>query len=314
MLTTFLLPASVGGEPSDVRLGREMIRAWRRDGVVQVAVDPVQAQRTVTAITAARRFFSMPLEYKARHVSPLSYSGYVACEDGGAEVFTVCKDVPEGDIRVRERWPCHGPVPWPDLEYRLAMRAFMDELGGIGDRLLRLVALGLGLPCADGLTRLTADGWHHMRALRLPARAGGGPVAHPVHGLLVMAALDETGGLYVRRPMDGRGEALSFVRPEPHTLAVFPGEVMGFLTGSALPSTWHRVASAERDRYALTYFHEPSFEAELRPLKGGGRLHYGTHLTKTFMRSYPEREATRRIREDGRLEVLGRLRDAASVP
>lgn len=309
MLTTFPLPASVGDAPSDLRLGREMIAAWRRDGVVQVAVDPVRAQRAVTAMTAARRFFSMPLEYKARHVSPLSYSGYAASGEDGAEVFTVCKDVPEGDIRVRERWPCHGPVPWPDPEYRLAMRAFMDELGGVADRLLRLAALGLGLACADELTRLTADGWHRVRALHLPARSAGAASGHPAHGLVAITVPDETGGLYVRR-----GGRWSFARPDPNTLAVFPGDVLRFLTGGLLPSTLHQVASLGRDRYALTYFHEPSFEAELRPLGGGAPLHYGTHVTKTFMARYPDREATRRIREEGRLEVLGRLRDAASVP
>jgi 2-oxoglutarate dioxygenase / 2-oxoglutarate/L-arginine monooxygenase/decarboxylase len=53
----------------------------------------------------------------------------------------------------------------------------MDELGSIGEKLLKLVALGLGLADIDALTKLTRDGWHHMRVLRFPvppasARAG----------------------------------------------------------------------------------------------------------------------------------------------
>jgi isopenicillin N synthase-like dioxygenase len=181
-LRTFRLPEAVRGTASDRALGRDMIEAWRSDGIFQIATRPVQAQRIITAMTAGRLFFSLPVEYKARHVSDLSYSGYGifgetadagvsgVAEAGRPEIFTVCKDVPAGDARVREQWPCHGPVPWPDLEYRLAMRAFMDMAGAAGDALLRLVALGLGLRSPDEPGRLTRDGWHHLR-VRTPPTA-----------------------------------------------------------------------------------------------------------------------------------------------
>jgi 2-oxoglutarate dioxygenase / 2-oxoglutarate/L-arginine monooxygenase/decarboxylase len=304
-LTTFLLPPSVTGTPSDIRLGRDMIDAWREGWILQLAVDPVQAQKAVTAMTAGRRFFSMPLEYKERHVSALSYSGYSRGEE---EVFTVCKDVPEGDIRVREGWPCHGPVPWPDLEYRLAMRAFMDEAGAVGERLLRLIALGLGLPSIDALTRLTIDGWHHMFMLRRPLTANT-PRGRTAPGLLGIVAQDARGRLFVRP----EGAPWTLVRPEPNALSVFPGDLMSFLTDGLLPSTPHKVEPTESEHLTLAYFHEPSFEAELRPLGGGDPIHYGTYVTTTFMRCYPKREATRRLRRDGRLEVLERLRAAASL-
>src|SRR5215218_6423908 len=86
------------------------------------------------------------------------------------------------------------------------MQAFMDELGSIGERLLQLVALGLGLAELTALTALTRDGWHHMRVLRFPARSQGatrGIGAHTDYGLLVIAAQDDVGGLYIRPPVDG---------------------------------------------------------------------------------------------------------------
>ncbi|XVQ13490.1 2-oxoglutarate and iron-dependent oxygenase domain-containing protein [Spirillospora sp. CA-255316] len=373
-LLTFRLPESVRGTPSDRELGRDMIAAWRADGMVRVATDPVQAQRAVTATAAGRRFFSLPLEYKARHVTDLSYSGYIAPGEEGAagpadrsEIFTVCRDVPAGDARVREGWPCHGPVPWPDLEYRLAMRGFMDVAGAIGEKLLQLAALGLGLPAMDELTRLTRDGWHHMRVLRFPARsesadgpghddrlgragrpgyddrpgyadrserAGHGLGAHTDHGLLVIAAQDETGGLYIRPPAPGekrlrnwleaggaagrceRDERWTFVRPFPNVLTVFPGDIMQFLTGGRLMSTPHKIALADREHYALAYFHEPGFETTVHALDdlSGGSIHYGTHFTNRFMRCYPGHAATLRILHEGRLSTLERLRAAMTPP
>ncbi|WP_395111285.1 2OG-Fe(II) oxygenase family protein [Actinomadura sp. SCN-SB] len=351
-LRTFRLPETVRGTSSDRALGRDMVDAWRSDGLFQIATSPVQAQRIITATTAGRLFFSLPVEYKARHVSDLSYSGYgifgeaadagVAGvgETGRPEIFTVCKDVPAGDARVRERWPCHGPVPWPDCEYRLAMRAFMDMAGAVGDTLLRLVALGLGLPAPDELTRLTHDGWHHLRVLRFSAEEEGPVTRRPAHGigahtdygLLIIAVQDEVGGLSIRPPVQGERRPRNWLEsestaglyeddapwiripPVPGVLSVYPGDVMQFLTGGYILSTPHKVALAGTEHHALAYYHEPAFETTLRPLLDDADrqegLHYGTHFTTMMMRRHPERAATRRILGDGRLDVLDRLRAA----
>ncbi len=68
--------------------------------------------------------------------------------------------------------PCHGPMPWPDSDYKTSMKTYMDELGLVGEKLLKLVALGLGLDNINALTDLTQDGWHHMRVLRFPKLSG----------------------------------------------------------------------------------------------------------------------------------------------
>src|SRR5262249_28653290 len=131
-LQTFQLPGTVGRTETDIALGREMIRAWRADGIFQVATDPAQDRTTREALAARRRFFGMPAQVKARCVSDLTYSGYIASgeevtagEADYSEIFTVCKDIPMGDPRIQQHWPCHGPAPWPDQEYRRSMAAFM---------------------------------------------------------------------------------------------------------------------------------------------------------------------------------------------
>ncbi len=338
-LQTFRLPGTVSGTETDIALASAMIRAWRADGIFQVATDPAQDRTTCDALDASRRFFGMPAQFKAQCVSDLTYSGYIASgeevtagEADYSEIFTVCKDVAPDDPRVQARWPCHGPTPWPDQEYRRSMQAFMEALASVGERLLRLAALGLGLGDIDALTSLTGDGWHHMRVLRFPAaseRTNRGIGAHTDYGLLVIAAQDDVGGLYVRPPVEGEkrnrnwlrtessagmyedDEPWTFVAPVPGVLTVFPGDILQFLTGGFLLSTPHKVRLASRERFALAYFHEPNFEACIRPLSGPAGddyIHYGTHFTDMFLRCYPDRAATRRILEEDRLAVLAGLR------
>jgi hypothetical protein len=88
-------------------------------------------------------------EEKARLVS--GYSGYIASgeeitagEADYSEIFTITKDVSPDDARVRAQWPCHGPTPWPDDDCRWAVLAFMEQLGVMGEKVLKLIALGIG--------------------------------------------------------------------------------------------------------------------------------------------------------------------------
>jgi isopenicillin N synthase-like dioxygenase len=341
-LQTFRLPATVSGTESDIRLGHDLVRAWQRDGIFQVATDPAADRVTLDAIEASKGFFRLPMQVKTNHVSDLTYSGYIASgeevtagEADYSEIFTVCPDIALDDPRVHQRWPCHGPVPWPDPDYRQRMRAFMDQLAAIGEKLLRLAALGLDLADIGALARLTTDGWHHMRVLRFPARSAQtsrGIGSHTDYGLLVIAAQDDVGGLYVRPPVPGErrnrnwlaSESMAgvyenegpwtFVAPQPSVLTVFPGDIMQFLTDGRLLSTPHKVALNTRERYAMAYFHEPNFNAVVRPLadsSGGDYIHYGTHFTNMFMRCYPDRITTRRIHAEDRLSVLRDLQDKA---
>lgn len=341
-LQTFHLPESVTGTHADLSLAHEMIQAWRTDGIFQVAMNATQDRKTASAFAASRRFFRMPPELKSRCISDLTYSGYIASgeevtagEADYSEIFTVCRDVPLDDACVRAQWPCHGPVPWPDEEYQRSMTAFTDELGAIGQTLLKLAALGLELDDINALAELTRSGWHHMRVLRFPAvsqQSARGIGAHTDYGLLVIAAQDDVGGLYVRPPVEGEKrnrnwlstessagmyeneEPWTFVKPVPSVLTVFPGDILQFMTGGYLLSTPHKVRLNTRERFALAYFHEPHFAACVRPLfdrSSDEHIHYGTHFTNMFMRCYPDRITTRRIIDEDRLSVLALLRDEA---
>jgi isopenicillin N synthase-like dioxygenase len=284
-LRTFGLPDYVEGTDSDVRLAHELITTWQADGLFRISCDRWQARKVEDAFEANKRFFALPDDIKARCVSDLTYAGYSTAD--GTETFAICPDVPRDDIRVGAQWPCHGPVPWPSIEYRRAMRTFLDELARIGERLLHLVAIGINLPDFEMLTALSEDGWHHMLSQQIPASKSGDI---STHGLLVITIHE--------------GAVL-----------VSPGEILEFLTSGALVATPLEVVIGEGEQQVMTYFHEPSFDAGMRPVvePGNGFIHYGTHFTNVFMRRYPDRITTQRIAVEDRLSILESLSRRANV-
>jgi isopenicillin N synthase-like dioxygenase len=336
-LRTFSLPDSIN--ETDTALAREMISALRSDGIFQITCDRRQSIKLEDTFRASRHFFAQAHSFKSKCISDLTYAGYIASgeevtagEADYSEIFTVCQDIPLSDTRVRQKWPCHGPVPWPSAEYRRTMQSYMTELGMIGEKLLQLIALGLDLPI-DTLTSLADDGWHHMRVLRFPARSTAtsrGIGAHTDYGMLVIAAQDDVGGLHIRPPVPGEkrnrnwlesessagmyenDDPWTFVTPVPNVLTVFPGDILQFLTEGQLLSTPHKVRLGDRERYTMAYFHEPNFNSTVAPLFAAeGEIHYGTHFTNMFMRCYPDRITTQRINAEDRLVVLESLRESS---
>jgi isopenicillin N synthase-like dioxygenase len=253
-LTTFKLPSVVQDDEKSRLMGQAMVDTWRKDGIFQIQVTPAQGETLRQCYNTSKEFFKLPYEEKAKHVDDQSFAGYVASgeeiTDGIAdysEIFTVTKDLPESDPRVHNKWPCHGPCPWPNNAYEGLMKQLMELLGESGEKLLQLTALGLGLNGPNALLPLTEDGWHHMRVLRFPhvdqtngkGKRGRGIGAHTDYGLLVIASQDHVGGLFIRPPTEGesiknwKSSAAGFqenddnwmyVPPVENTLTVFPGK------------------------------------------------------------------------------------------
>ncbi|KAL1848374.1 hypothetical protein Daus18300_013620 [Diaporthe australafricana] len=339
-LETFDLPDRVTGSPGDKAMGQAIIKAWKRDGIFQISMNSSQREIYKYAENASKRFFAKPHNEKAACVDSQSYAGYIASgeeiTDGIAdysEIFTVTKDLDLAEPRVAKKWPCHGPCPWPDAEMRDPMKSYMNYLGESGEKLLALAEMGLGVP-KGSLLQYTQDGWHHMRVLRFPptnktngkGKKGRGIGSHTDYGLLVIAAQDDVGGLFIRPPYQGENyanweksaagmkeddEGWVYVPPVADTFTVFPGDMMQYMTGSFLPSTPHKVGLNTRDRFAFAYFHEPSFQAVVKPLEGYNNgqkpqegIHYGSHFTNMFMRNYPERITTQRLLAEDRYKTL----------
>lgn len=216
-------------------------------------------------------------------------------------------------------------VPWPNETYKAVMTNYMSEIGKIGDILLKLMALGMGLD-VNTFYNYARHGWDHMRVLRFPSKINANGIAqrgigaHTDYGLLVIASQDDVGGLYIRPPvrgekrlyawMDGNSMAgvfenddpWRFVEPVENTLTVFPGDMFQLLTNGYLLSTPHKVwLDPIRERYSIAYFHEPAFNQKIETLEQcrthGIRhsIEYGTHFTNMFIRGLPNRSVSKKL-------------------
>ncbi|EAA28260.3 hypothetical protein GE21DRAFT_6094 [Neurospora crassa] len=346
-LDTFELPEKITGSASDRALGKAIIDTWRYEGIIQIAQSDLQKKLWNDAKAASKRFFRKPAAEKAACVDSQSYAGYIASgeevTDGIAdysEIFTITKDLDLEEPRVRAKWPCHGPCPWPDVEMKEPMMRYVDNLGLEGEKILQLAEFGLGV--APGtLTQYTRDGWHHTRVLRFPPRnatngkgkEGRGIGSHTDYGLLVIAAQDDVGGLFIRRPRDDEkfanwqksaaghkedADGWFYIPPVEGVHTVILGDMMQYLTNNYLTATPHKVGLNTRERFVMAYFHEPSFQAVIKPINegcGGMRtaseqaeegVHYGTHFTNMFMRNYPDRITTKRLLAENRYAKLSK--------
>ncbi|KAH0564951.1 hypothetical protein GP486_001659 [Trichoglossum hirsutum] len=214
----------------------EMIGAWQNHGFFQIKLTEAQLRTLERAYSVSRSFFER--KDKAQFVNDRSFSGYVGLfqeitknKRDHSEVFTITKDFPPHDDHVQNNWPCHGPCPWPDKTFQVTMNDTMAMFFEVGEKLLRLIELGIGLK-ESALAKLTENGWHHMRNLRYPGTndsAETGVGEHTDYGLLVIVSQDEVGGLCIKSPEGApkkNDEEWTYVPPAKDTLTVFPGKIL----------------------------------------------------------------------------------------
>lgn len=134
-LDSFYIPNEVVGNKNDVCLGQSLVRSLLTKGFFQIKMSEANVETAAEAMNEHRNFIRLPIEEKNRFVSKLSYNGYselfeerTADVPDVAENFTVTKDLSEEDVRVKSKWPCHGPMCWPSVAYKIAITAFMDAM------------------------------------------------------------------------------------------------------------------------------------------------------------------------------------------
>ncbi|MFM7685743.1 MAG: isopenicillin N synthase family dioxygenase [Actinomycetota bacterium] len=165
--------------------------------------------------------------------------------------------------------PMHGPNLWPPRPERMAqlVTRWMAAMEVLGQRLLALMATGLGLPADHFRQALTATPTPLFRIFRYPPHPEGdtgtwGVGEHTDYGLLTLLVTDGTPGLEVKGPT-GWTPA-----PADADLVICNlGDMLDRVTGGRYRSTPHRVRNhAGHDRYSLPFFLDPGWDAEVRPL------------------------------------------------
>ncbi|MEU7203929.1 2-oxoglutarate and iron-dependent oxygenase domain-containing protein [Streptomyces sp. NPDC045470] len=260
------------GRESRERLASAVDRSLRASGFLLVRGHGLDPQLPVRLRAAARAFFALPAEVKARYAQQDRRGGWF----GRGQVSTAASEgtVTPPDLKeswaaafetrtartelLPARWPAHVPLLRPYVT------EFADHMRALSDTLLQIMATALGQP-EDFFTRHTTRpngnvliNWYPPRHTTGPARPGQFRIgAHTDFGLLTL--LDRQngqGGLQVHDDATGWQDAPW----QPGTLTLNIGDLMQRWSGDRWHSGRHRVlppppeAPAE-ELTSLVYFH-----------------------------------------------------------
>jgi isopenicillin N synthase-like dioxygenase len=246
--------------------------ACRSFGFFALADHELSAARRLALISAAGDFFALPAATKetiAMRHGGVAWRGWFPL---GGEFTSGVADAKEGLYFGREE-PAgdvvlHGPNLWPEAptELRREVEWWMQEAEALGQRVLSLMATGLGLAPTYFTDTLTTDPTVLFRIFRYPpARTGDhgwGVGEHTDYGLLTLLAHDGTPGLEVKV-----GDRWIAAPSDPDLVICNLGDMLERLTEGRYRSTSHRVRnSAAHDRYSLPFFLDPSWSATVSPI------------------------------------------------
>lgn len=170
------------------------------------------------------------------------------------------------------------------------MLAYIEAMTGLGQAVMRGIALSLGLPGDYFSAGYTADPTVLFRVFHYPPSApdadGWGVGEHTDYGLLTLLLQDANGGLQVHTP-DGWISA----PPVPGTFVCNIGDMLDKLTGGLYRSTPHRVRNLSgNERLSFPFFFDPGWDSEVPPLPytEGGRARWDGQDLRAFTGTYGE--------------------------
>lgn len=302
---------AVGAQPDLARVGAELVAALETIGFAYVVGHAVPDATIAAAFAASRAFHALPLARKMAIRQNAFHRGYMPFSSSTIVTSTVARvtrpNQSESFMRMHEvdpadpAWgaPLQGPNQWPeglDL-FRPAVDAYEAALRATADRLVRCIAVGLGLPetiFAAAFARPTT----FLRMLHYPPHPADAPddlygsAPHTDYGFLTLVCQDAAGGLEVRR----RGGGWIAATPLPGAFVLNAADILMRWTNNRLVSTPHRVINRSgRDRYSIAYFHDPSMDSVVAPLPGAAAqwppVRYGDYLMERLDRNYAYRAA-----------------------
>lgn len=277
-----------GGADADA-VAAELDEGLQRAGFILVTGHGVDPALSAHVRAAARRFFDLPEEVKARYSVAVGGHGWLApgAEANGyaegtetppdlKESFSVGAETAVGDPEVDRIWfaPNVWPDEVPDLEplvtrYNAAMRRLADDL-------LALMAHALRLPDNPFATLADRPTWtmniNHYPPISVvgqpePGQFRIGP--HTDFGTVTILDREPgAGGLQVFSEDEGWTDAPY----DPAALTVNIGDLLEYWSGRRWPSGRHRVLppqphAPEEDLVSLIYFYEANHDARVTPLE-----------------------------------------------
>ena len=227
-----------------------------------------------------------------------------AARDGGAKKPDLKNSSPSGSICRRTRNGAGGEklraqqLAGGRAELAPAMEAYFAAIGACGAKLLRAVALSLGLD-RDFFAPHYRLPLQRTQAIFYPPQApddmdGFGVAPHTDFGCITLLWQDDSGGLEVRERQTG---AWIPAPPLPGTLVVNVGDLLGRWSNDRFASTPHRVVNRSgHERMSIATFYDPDFSAPVDPRAlGATDPHYppttcGEHILGRFAQAFAYRK------------------------
>ena len=241
--------------------------AFARTGFAVVADHGIADATIDRALDATRAFFALPDDVKRRYHRPgtggargLTPFGVETARDADMsdlkEFWHTGRELPAGhryaDVMPVNLWPAEVP------EFEGAVEALYDALDAAGARVLRAIAVHLGL-AADFFAGPVRDGNSVLRLLHYPPVAADAPGiragAHEDINVITLLLGAEEAGLQL---LDREGVWRDIDAP-PGSLVCNIGDMLQRLTGGALPSTTHRVVNPAPERRGRARYSTPFF-------------------------------------------------------
>ncbi len=241
--------------------------AFGRTGFAVVSDHGIDQALIDRALTATKAFFALPEAIKA---------AYVVAGGGGQRGLTpfgieVAKGAERSDLK--EFWHVGRDLPaghafagimpanlWPAeiADFEPAVRALYAALDAAGGRMLRAIAVHLGLD-PDFFASPVRDGNSILRLLHYPPVAAGAAAiragAHEDINVITLLLGAEEAGLQL---LDRGGQWRDIAAP-PGSLVCNIGDMLERLTGGRLPSTTHRVVNPAPERAGIARYSTPFF-------------------------------------------------------
>ncbi len=265
-----------------------------------------------TTLAQAKIFFRQPQEAKRRVAVNARHRGfnglgdalmYEARKPDYKEFYSIGLELPESDPDVLAGEKLRGPNNWPAgmPEFRAALSAYYDALGACGADLLRCVAVSLGVD-----EHFFADKYRkRLQRTQIiyypphPPTADDdqfGLAPHTDFGCVTLLWQDNSGGLEV---LERSSNTWIPAPPNPGTLVINVGDLLGRWTNDRYASTPHRVVNRSgHERFSIATFYDPDFKAQADPRAFGvpeAECHYepttaGEHILGRIERSFGYRK------------------------
>ncbi|KAL1914507.1 uncharacterized protein VTP21DRAFT_8221 [Calcarisporiella thermophila] len=240
----------------------------------------------------ARNFFSLPGPAKRKlakrlfePANPNTYRGFFPSQkddssykegfEVGPPKSPVAKSnrmalgkVEKFDLLEDNVWPPESDLP----NFRREVELYYHECIALGENIMRLVAISLGLP-EDYFRPFFEGNVSTLRFLHYPKRRlENGTVTsdkamfsctpHTDSGIITLLVQDETGGLEVLNSL-GQWIPAPYV---PESFVVNLGDLMSRWINGRFVATMHRVQMVQGDRISIPFFFEPNIDAVIEPL------------------------------------------------